>query len=150
LPMWDFISVYASAGSWVHGGNPYDLSGVIDRWRNAGVLSQRDVSYFATVYPPNSLVMVVPFSFLPPVAAMGAWLLLTLALIALQLVALMDLAGLHWRDPRAVLLAGAALASAPLQFGILSGQLSLPAISLCILAFWGVSRSRDKLAGVLL
>src|SRR5205085_11944658 len=63
---------------------------------------------------------------------------------------LIDMAHLRWRDPRTLILLGATLASAPLQFGILSGQLSLPAISLCVLAFWCVARSREKLAGLLL
>jgi hypothetical protein len=81
---------------------------------------------------------------------MMAWLLITVALLALQFAALADLSGLSWRDPRAWILVAAAFAAAPLQFGILSGQLSLPAVSLCVLAFWCVARQRETLAGVLL
>jgi len=150
VPAWDFASVYAAARTWMRGGNPYDLSGVVQTWRAAGAFSDRDVSYFATVYPPSSLVMLMPFAPLPGGVAMVIWMLLTLGLLLLQFRALVDMAELGRGDPRRLILVGAALASAPLQFGILSGQLSIPAISLCIIAFWGAGRGREKLAGVLL
>jgi hypothetical protein len=78
------------------------------------------------------------------------WLALMLGLLVLQFAALVDLAELRLRDARVLILVGASLASAPFQFGILSGQLSLPAISLCIIAFWCASRNREALAGILL
>jgi hypothetical protein len=148
--MWDFASVYSASRTWIHGGDPYDLPSVLATWHGMGPFSNRDVGYFATVYPPNSLIVLAPFAALPLCAAMLAWLALTLTLLALQLAALADLAGLEWRDPRALLLFAASLASAPFQFGILAGQLSLPAISGCILALWCASRRREVLAGLLL
>jgi hypothetical protein len=150
IPLWDFASVYAAARTWIHKGDPYDLPAVMATWQDCGVFSHRDASYFATVYPPNSLCLMVPFAALPLVPSMLLWLALMLTLVALQFAALLDLAGLRWRDPRALILVAASLASAPFQFGILSGQLSLPAISLCIIAFWCASRNRDVLAGILL
>lgn len=150
VPLWDFASVHAAARTWIHGGDPYDLRTVVDTWGQGGIFTDRDVSYFATVYPPTSLVTLVPVALLPAREAMIAWLVLTLVLVALQFMALADMAQLHWRDPRLLLLVGGALASSAMQFGILSGQLSLPAISLCILAFWCAGRDRDRLAGVLL
>ncbi len=150
VPAWDFASVYAAARTWVHGGNPYDLTAVVKTWHVAGAFADRDVSYFATVYPPSSLVMIIPLAVLPAGAAMIIWVILTLTLLLLQFLALADMAELKWRDPRTLVLAGAGLASAPLQFGILSGQLSLPAISLCIFAFWCAGNGRETLAGVLL
>jgi hypothetical protein len=150
MPMWDFTSVYSAARTWIHGGNPYDIEQVVGTWRAAGAFSNRHVDTWALVYPPTSLLTVMPLALLPAAPAMMAWLLITLALLALQFAALADLARLRWRDGRAWVLVGAAFAAAPLQFGILSGQLSLPAISLCILAFWCVGRQRDTLAGVLL
>jgi len=55
VPAWDFDSVYAAARTWVHGGNPYDQAAVVETWRHAGWFPERDVSFFATVYPPSSL-----------------------------------------------------------------------------------------------
>src|SRR5262245_15822071 len=150
IPLWDFVSVHSAARTWIHGGDPYDLPAVVVTWRQTGIFTDRDVSYFATVYPPTSLLMLVPLALLPASAAMTLWLMLTLILLALQFHALGSMAQLSWRDSRMLLLLGAALAAAPLQFGILSGQLSLPAISMCIIAFWCVSRGQDRLAGVLL
>jgi hypothetical protein len=150
IPLWDFVSVHSAARTWIHGGDPYDLPAVVVTWRESGIFTDRDVSYFATVYPPTSLLSLVPLALLPAKAAMALWLLLTLVLLAAQFHALGQMAQLSWRDPRMLILVGGALASAPLQFGILSGQLSLPAISACILAFWCASQKREALAGVLL
>jgi hypothetical protein len=150
VPLWDFASVFAASRVWIHGQNPYDLPVVLSTWHHAGIFSDRDVSYFATVYPPNSLVMLIPFALLPATAAMWAWLALTLALICLQFAALADLAGLRLRDPRTLILLAGALASAPFQFAVLSGQLSMPAISLGIVAVWCAARERGILGGVLL
>jgi hypothetical protein len=150
VPAWDFASVYAAARTWMHGGNPYDLPAVVDTWRHAGAFGDRDVSYFATVYPPSSLVTIMPWAPLPAGPAMILWMILTIVLLAIQYRALAEMAELPHGDPRRVILLGASLASAPLQFGILSGQLSLPAISFCILAFWYAGKHRDTLAGVLL
>jgi hypothetical protein len=150
VPLWDFASVFAASRAWIHRQNPYDLPVVLTTWHQAGIYSDRDVSYFATVYPPNSLAMLIPFALLPATIAMWAWLALTLALVVLQFAALADLAGLPLRDPRTLILFAASLASAPFQFAILSGQLSMPAISLGIIAVWCAARDRRLLAGVIL
>ena len=150
IPMWDFASVYASARAWVHGGDPYDMARVADTWRHAGAFANRSVSTWALVYPPSSLFTIAPLAILPAKIALVSWLLITLALLAWQFAALVELARLRWGDSRTWLLIAASLAAAPVQFGILSGQLSLPAISLCIIAFCYVSRGREQLAGALL
>jgi hypothetical protein len=151
VPMWDFVSVYAAARSWIRGGDPYDLPCVVSTWRDSGIFAGRDVSYFATVYPPTTLLVLAPLAMLPAGAAMILWLALTLGLLVLQFGALAAMAKLPRRDSRMLLLIAGSLAAAPLQFGILSGQLSLPAISLCILPFWCVSCGRrERLAGALL
>lgn len=152
LPMWDFASVYSASRAWIRGQHPYEMNNVVATWRDTNLFVDRDVNCWATVYPPTSLLMIAPLATLPAPLAMITWLALTIALIAVQFIALADMAGLSWRgnNAKALILVGAALAAAPFQFGILSGQLSLPAISLCVIAFWCVSRDREKLAGVLL
>jgi hypothetical protein len=150
MPMWDFASVYSAARTWAHGGDPYDVQRVVETWRHAGAYADRSVATWALVYPPNSLFMIVPLGLLPAGPALLAWLAITVVLLAWQFAALVELARLRWRDSRTLLLIGAALAAAPLQFGILSGQLSLPAISLCIIGFCMAARGRGQLAGALL
>jgi hypothetical protein len=150
IPLWDFVSVHAAVRTWIGGGDPYDLKAVTETWGREGIFADRDVSYFATVYPPTSLFMIIPLALLPAIAAMGAWLAIMLALLAFQFRALAELARIYWHDGRFLLLVGAAVASAPLQFGILSGQLSIPAIALCIIALSLAQNERDVLAGILL
>lgn len=150
LPMWDFVSVYSASRAWIHGEHPYDMSSVVATWHAQNFFADRNVNCWATVYPPNSLLMIAPLAMLPAPIATFAWLAITIALLVVQFIALADMAGFKWRESNALLLVSAALASAPIQFGILSGQLSLPAISLCIMAFWCVHRRREYLTGALL
>ena len=150
IPLWDFASVYAAARTWTRGGDPYDRSAVLKTWQEAGAFANRDASYFATVYPPSSLLIVAPLGLLSAPAAMCVWLVVTSALLVLQLSVLAELAGLSWKDSRSLIFLGASLLSAPLQFGILSGQLSMPAISLCAIALYYVNQNREVTAGVLL
>jgi hypothetical protein len=150
IPLWDFASVWSATRTWLHGGDPYNTPAVIETWHRSGLFADRDASYFATVYPPTSLLLIVPLAMLSARVAVGLWLVLTLALLAGQFAALVSMARFRWRDSRSILLVGAALASAPLQFGILSGQLSIPAISLCVIAFWCADVGKEKLAGALL
>jgi hypothetical protein len=150
LPLWDFLSVYSATRTWIQGGDPYDLPRVVETWRATGVYTDRDVSYWATVYPPNSLVMMAPLAMMPPVMAMLVWLAIMLVLIGLQFAALAQLVGTEKLGGKWLILVGAALFSAPFQFGILSGQLSMPAISLVAITFWCVARQRHLLGGILL
>src|SRR6476660_9875911 len=94
MPMWDFTSVYSAARTWIHGENPYDIERVVGTWRAAGAFSNRHVDTWALVYPPTSLLTVMPLALLPAAPAMIAWLLITLALLALQFAALAGLSRL--------------------------------------------------------
>src|SRR3954454_3655324 len=74
VPLWDFVSPLAATQAWMNGLNPYDVPSVVTTWRANGVFADRDVSYFATVYPPCSLPMLAPFALLPAALAMMLWL----------------------------------------------------------------------------
>ncbi len=150
VPLWDFDSVYAASRTWIHGGNPYDVARVVTTWQQTGLFPGRDVSYFATVYPPTSLCMLVPFALMPAAVAILLWLGITLLLSGLMFGALIDLVGFDLRDPRALILIAASLASAPFQYGILSGQLSEVAIPTCVIGVWCACRDREAWGGVLL
>jgi hypothetical protein len=152
VPLWDFAAVYSAARTWVSGGDPYDQDTVRQTWEKTGTIPGANVEHWSSVYPPTSLTMIAAAALLPARAAMIGWTVLTLVLVALQFAALLDLAGLKlsWRDPRGLLLIAASLAAAPLQFGLLSGQPSTPAIALCIIAIWCICRNREMTGGVLL
>jgi hypothetical protein len=152
IPLWDFASVYSAARTWENGGNPYDRAAIRATWHQTTGHVSDNIEFWSSVYPPTSLTMLAPVAFWRPGAAMTLWLAIVLALLVLQFAALLDLAGLKlsFHDPRGLLLIAASLFAAPIQFGVLSGQPSTPAISLCIIAIWCIARQRDGLGGVLL
>lgn len=152
VPLWDFAAVYSAARTWLHGGDPYDQNAVRQTWQNTGAIAGSNIEHWSSVYPPTSLTMIAPASLLPARLALIGWAVLTLALVALQFAALLDLAGLKlsWHDPRGLLLIAAALAAAPLQMGLLSGQPSTIAIALSIIAIWCIARNREATGGLLL
>src|SRR5262249_11747364 len=63
------------------------------------------------------------------------------------LVALVSIADLSWRDPRAWLLVAAVVASAPAQVTLLSGQPAGPAFACIVLGLWLILRRNRELAG---
>ncbi|CAN5652498.1 hypothetical protein BH09PLA1_BH09PLA1_25470 [soil metagenome] len=151
MPLWDFVNPYAAARAWIHGMDPYSHNDVIVAWQQTGFLNDREWTHWASVYPPTSLALIAPLAALPPRMAMAIWFGILMLLLVLQFRALVDLVGWRWSDPRAPLLVAATLFAAPSQFAILSGQLSLAAIALCIIAFWcDAKRTRPTLAGVLI
>jgi hypothetical protein len=150
IPLWDFADVYSCARAWVTGAHPYDTNAARKVWIDGTGRAPRDLQHWTAVYPPPSLFMLAPFAVLAPMGAIAAWAVLLVTLLALQLSALMDLAGLSWRDPWGLLLIAGSIASAPLQFGLLCGQPSMVAVSLTVLAIWCAARRRDRAAGVLL
>jgi hypothetical protein len=151
MPLWDFVNPYAASRAWINGMDPYSRNDVIVAWHQTHFLLDREWTHWASVYPPTSLAMLAPFAMLPPRLALTIWFGVTILLLVLQFRALVDLMNWRWRDPRALLLIGATLFAAPSQFALLSGQLSMPAISLCIIAYWLESkRNRPVLAGVLI
>ena len=147
VPLWDFVSVHSASRTWIHGGDPYDLASVTTTWRQSGIFTDRDVSYFATVYPPTSLLVLAPLAVLPAPAAMVAWLLLTTPLLV-EYVALGHGPD-SGRDPRALLLAGAAPASR--RFNLAFCQANCPCRRFpCRSCALQAGRGRKMLAGVLL
>ena len=87
------------------------------------------------VYPPPSLVMLAPLAWLTAVPAHLAWLVLTLALFALFVMALWSMGELRDWETR-LLLVACLLAAAPVQDTLASGQLGFPACAGVVLAAW--------------
>lgn len=152
IPLWDFASVYSASRTWLHASDPYDQDDVRATWREAAGSDGGNIHFWSSVYPPTSLTILAPVALLPPQLVLALWIAIVLALLAMQLAAVLDMAGLplSWRDPRGILLIATSLFSAPMQFGLLSGQPSTPAIALCIIAIWCAWRGRHVVAGVLL
>ena len=150
LLLWDFGSVYSAARAWIGGADPYDIEQVRQTWRATEVRPEYTAEFWSAVYPPPTLLMLAPLGALPAPLAFAIWALLLAALVGAMLAALLDLAGLTWREPRGLLLIGGTLASAPMQFGLLSGQPSVFAAAVTLLGIWCCARARDALGGVLI
>jgi len=152
IPLWDFASVWSASRTWLHAGDPYDVDAVRATWRQSAGPAAGNIGFWSSVYPPTSLTMLAPVALLPPRLVLAIWFTGILALLTVQFAVLLDMAGLPLsrRDPRGWLLIAGSLFSAPVQFGVLAGQPSTPAIALCIIAIWCSWRQRERLAGMLL
>jgi Glycosyltransferase family 87 len=88
----DFAAPYTSARLWLQGQNPYDADLFFPAWRAAGA-PKGGVPYNESgthsVYPPPSLVVILPLALLPwPVASMGlVWISAAVYVVALVLLA---------------------------------------------------------------
>jgi hypothetical protein len=81
--------------------------------------------------------------------AYALWLALNLALFVIMLWALVGLSGFSFREPSGILLVAAPLALAPFHTGIVTGNVTLVAVELSVIAIWS-ARRYDIAAGVLL
>jgi len=151
----DFSNVYSASRAWLNGQNPYNINDVYTAWagsnhgRYLGTDDPAGMRTWAAVYPPSSLLMIAPFAALSAVPGHILWVATSNALLIATFIALFSLAGIHDRLSR-ILLIACALASAPLQCAMESGQLALPSCALIILAVFAFSKDRQILAGILL
>jgi len=157
----DFLSPYIQAKAWIGGLDPYSPQILLKLWpaeaahfsflpkevANGSLVANRGIP---TAYPITSLVLIAPFSALPWSLANALWLGINLALFSVMLCALVALAGFPCREPPAILLVAAALALAPFHTGIVTGNVSLVAVELSVIAIWTARRRHDLATAVLL
>jgi hypothetical protein len=157
----DFLSPYIQASAWVHGLDPYSPQVLLKLWpaqalhfnflpkevANGTLVANRGIP---TAYPITALVLVAPFSALPWNVAYAVWLATNLVLFSVTVCVLLFLAGVSYREPTGILLMAAALALAPFHTGIVTGNVSLAAIELSVIAIWAARRRQDIAAAVLL
>jgi hypothetical protein len=151
----DFSNVYSASRAWLAGQNPYDIDAVHRAWdqshpgRFLGKHEAVGLRDWAAVHPPSTLILLSPLAMLNAVPAHLIWMTSVLGLMVASFFALFSLSGIAWPSGR-MLLVACALASAPIQCAIESGQPALPSAAMVILAVWAFSKDRQFLAGVLL
>lgn len=157
----DFLSPYIQANAWIRGLDPYSPQILLKLWpaealqfnflrkevANGSLVANRGIP---TAYPITALVLVAPFSLLPWNIAYALWLAINLALFFIMLRVLVALAGFAYREPPAILLVAATLALAPFHTGIVTGNVSLAAVELSVIAIWTARLRHDTVTAVLL
>ncbi len=157
----DFLSPYIQAKAFLHGLDPYSPQVLLKLWpveashffflpkevANGTLVANRGIP---TAYPITALVLVTPFGLLSWNAAYALWLTVNLALFVVMLLALVALARLSFREPSGILLVAATLALAPFHTGIVTGNVTLLAVELSVIAIWSARRRHDLAAGFLL
>ncbi|MGA8274544.1 MAG: glycosyltransferase family 87 protein [Candidatus Sulfotelmatobacter sp.] len=157
----DFLSPYIQAGAFVNGQDPYSPQVLLGLWpaqalhflflpkevANGTLVANRGIP---TAYPITALVLLAPFTFLSWNFAYGVWFAVNFVLFAIMLCALVGLAGFSYREPSAILLVAATLALAPFHTGFVTGNVTLAAVELSVIAIWSGRRHYDTAAAVLL
>ncbi|HSV15605.1 MAG TPA: glycosyltransferase family 87 protein [Tepidisphaeraceae bacterium] len=148
----DLTTVYAATRVWMHGHDPYDQSQVRREWyAHGGVKAvEPDADHTPSVYPPSTFIVMAPLAAFPWPTARLIWALLDLGMIAAIAAALPALAGVRWRDPRALALVAAVIALGPLRNGAMGGQPAIVVTGLIVLAALGAQRGWQWTPGVLL
>ncbi len=132
----DFGLVYIATRAWLQGENPYRYESLLRTWQAAPGVPEEDWTpdrLFA-VYPPSTFVVMAPWAAMPYPAAKVGWAVFNAALVPALILAAVALAGLSWRDPRALVLAIGVCLLAPLQTGFAVGQVALMATTLIVAA----------------
>ncbi len=139
----DFAAPYVCARLWSAGRNPYDPASFFPAWRAAGAPSgpvYANPSSIHPVYPPPSILVLVPLALLPwPIAS----LLLTLSSTATYLAAAVLFTRLipgSWRDPAKPLFLAYALALAPVHSALHVSNLACLSASLLFLVLFRTLR----------
>ena len=135
----DFAAPYASAKLWMQGQNPYDADLFFPTWRLAGAPKgavAHNESGTHSVYPPPSLVVILPLALLPwPVASMGlVWISAATYVVALVLLASFVPRG--WRRVSKPLFLAVGLAFAPAQSALHVTNLACFSASLLFVAIY--------------
>ncbi len=155
----DFLSPYIQAKAWIKGMNPYSTANFVLLWpsrrlafvakdaANGTLVAKHGVP---SPYPLTSFVLLAPFSLAPWPAAQTVWMVLNLSAFVVLLGALISLAGLSWRKPRAQLFVAAGLALAPFHTGLATENPAVLVVGLGVGSVWAANRDWHKTAGILL
>ena len=148
----DFAPPYAATRAFLAGDNPYEEAALVHELKESGRERGPDgqPSYNPSLYPPPTFVALVPFAPMRWPLARVAFLVVTLALFAWHIPALLGLAGLQRTSDTALWLVAGTLALAPYHTGIALGQLAIPCVALLVIALHRMRAGDGPAAGVLL
>ncbi len=139
----DFASPYVSARLWMAHQNPYALSAFFPTWHAAGAPLgpvYANPSNIRSVYPPSSIVAVIPFALLPWPVASKALILVSVALYLTALVLLASFVPGDWSQPFKPLFLTFGLALAPVHSAIHVSNVACLAASLLFIAIYLILR----------
>src|SRR5438105_6114771 len=95
----DYKTLYASSALYREGGNPYDAPALMAIYHRDGVVLPRTTFGRMPVYPPPTLLVLWPLTYLPMGASADAWWVVSMAVTAAALAMLVGEArrqGLNW------------------------------------------------------
>jgi Glycosyltransferase family 87 len=142
----DFSEVYVGAWLWRHGENFYDAALTTATGHQIAGTQVNIV----LIYPPTTLVLIAPLTFIPWAWANPIWLILGLVAIGLTISLLIRLAGFRSWEDRALVLATFILAFDPLHQSFHLGNVALFAVPLGLLGIYLAERERGFSAGFVL
>jgi glycosyl transferase family 87 len=147
----DFALPYVAARAWRTGANPYDHNALDRIWQEAGGKPERKPLRTTTpsIYPPTTLILLAPLTYLPWPAACYLMLIINVSLIILVLRLLLHLAQFAdgWKS---TFFLAIAFGLAPLHTGIALGNLIVASAALAFLSLWAASTKKDSLSGIFL
>jgi len=148
--MHDFVAPYSGARCLLRGCDPYNSVQVQQTFAAAGgqpVDRGEKWSYIPPVYPPSTLVELLPFAFLNYHQARAAWFLLSAVVSIASFLLWAGLLIPAYR-PWMALLGAVLSASYAAAFATEAGQTSFIAVGLAVIALWCFIRGRYTVAGI--
>ena len=143
----DFAAPYTATRLWLQHRNPYDSTAFFPTWRDAGAPKGKvagNPSGTHPVYPPPTLVALIPFALLPWPLAVKTLTLLSAALYIVALPLLASFLPGTWRDPIKPSFLAFGLTLAPTHSGLHVTNVACLAASLLFLAIYLLLKSRAR------
>jgi hypothetical protein len=147
--MHDFVAPYSGARCLLLGCDSYDPEQVHRTFLDAGGQSNDTAeqwNYTPPVYPPSTLIELLPFAFLNYHAARVVWFLLSAVAFIASFLLWAEFVAPAYR-PWMALLGALLRASYGAAFATEAGQTSFIAVGLAVIALWCFIRGRYTLAG---
>jgi hypothetical protein len=135
----DFGAPYISTRLWLQHQNPYDASLFASAWTAAGATSdamKSNPSLRRPVYPPVSLVVLIPLALLPWPVASHALIVTGITAYLAALLLFAKLVPGTWKDPDKPLFLAAGLAFAPAQSSLHVTNVTCLVASLLFIAIY--------------
>ena len=142
----DLTAPFLQSRAWLKGINPYQQGLEKDLVPEAS----DSQSFNSGIYPPSASAVLSPLVLFDWYDFKIVWAVLSTFLFLCMLFVVVDLASFSFNDVRLYILIFFAIALAPFHTGIGIGQVSIPAITLCIISYWLYSKEMRVLSGVIL
>jgi hypothetical protein len=149
----DFATPYIAAIRLSKGHDPYACCGTFEQeWTASGAPRNdpMDMSGQHPIYPPTTLVLMLPFASFRWRTALSLYIAATSCATVLLILCFAHFVGRDWYSHRRLVMVSFSLALAPIHTGIAVGNLSAPAFVLSGFAVLLAYRRYDILAGITL